>query len=141
MSIDMAAALTSEWQQRLGLESWRIDVVAGKLDDPLSRAEIGKSRDYDRATLHIAEWMLKGESLPQTCFEHTKIVARDIEEAIVHELLHLVTRDMERVAFDVIDGQLHRDVDIVFARAFTRAQEHAVDALAVALVRAWEARP
>ena len=140
MSIEVARALTAQWQERLGLTGWRIDVVAGKLDDLKSRAEIGKSRDYDRATLHIAEWMLKGEQLPGTCFEHTKITATDVEEAIVHELLHCVTRDMQRVAFDVIDGQLHRDVDTVFVKAFTRAEEHAIDALAIALVKAWESR-
>ena len=60
-----------------------------------------------------------------------------IESSLVHELLHLHTRDMRAVVRDDLDGQVHRDVYAVLEASMGRAEEQCVDRLAEALVAAF----
>lgn len=51
----------------------------------------------------------------------------------MHELLHLTTREVEFI-LDLLDEQLHRDVDTMISRSHRHAVEGAVDRLAYRLV-------
>lgn len=122
-----AELLVRVWARRLGVDRWELEL---HLDDPAGWASLHKpedtdasvhrSRDYDTATF----WLDPG---------WREWPARKLEATIVHELLHLATRDMEHV-LDLLDGMVHRDVENVIAEAYRHAVEGAIDRLSYRLV-------
>jgi hypothetical protein len=127
-------ALTSEWQSRLGLDQWLIDVRFEEPEEETAAMECHRSSQYEQATLVIKPDLVDWE-MPEGWFG-PPLDDFFLEKSIVHELLHCLTRDIRYVE-DTFDGQLHRDVQSVIEQAYKRAEEQLVDKLAVALVRAW----
>lgn len=116
------------WIPRLGLTHWRIEVVweSGKYkNDPtfssFEHAFTWRARDYDEARLYFNQDDMERWDL------------RAAEEIVVHELLHLVTRDVEFV-LDQIDGQLRDDAQAIVELSHRHAVENAVERLACRIV-------
>jgi hypothetical protein len=122
-------AIVAWWRPRLGLERWSLRVCwPGDPTDPdpitfddHQNAGTWRARDYDEARVYFNPDEISG-------WNH-----RRANQLAVHELLHLVTREVEWV-LDLIDGQLHRDVDDMVGRSHRHAVEGAIDRLAYRLV-------
>lgn len=127
-------ALFDYWRDALGLESWRLALVKGGCDDD-AYMQVERSNTYERATIRWQPWLLGEGDVPAPLDFGVPIEDADVEISLVHELLHLQTRDMARVVRGDLDGFLHRDVYSQVENAFNRAEEQAVDRMAVALVR------
>lgn len=122
--------IVAEWIPRLGLAHWDIVVVwpeAGDADDPFqaedhsAHASTWRARDYDSAKIFFNDRERESWSVAEA------------HRHAVHELLHLVTREVEFV-LDLLDGHLHRDVDDLVARSHRHAVEGAIDRLAYRFV-------
>lgn len=115
------------WIPRLGLDHWRIDVVwdhsrdEAPSFDSFEHAFTWRARDYDEARMYFNPNEM----------EHWD--RRQANEIVVHELLHLVTRDIEFV-LDQIEDQLHRDVETLVTVSHRHAVEGAVDRLSKRIV-------
>lgn len=128
--------LCSLWQERLGLDRWRLELRVEACDDVGSYMECERSIAHDRANITVAPWLLGRGEVPD-CVLIRKVTDDLIEATLVHELLHCVVADMTAVVRDDLAGFLHRDVHAQVENAFGRAEEHTVDRLAEALVRSW----
>jgi hypothetical protein len=126
------------WVQILGLTTWDLHVVwpeeydkwPENTDDfgefgPHDHARIWRAKDYEMARLYVNPAMMSAEYPGADAA---------METAIVHELLHLVTREAEFV-LDQLDGLLHRDVDDLISMTFRHHMEGMVDKMAYILVR------
>lgn len=126
------------WQPRLGLERWEIRLVVRAASEESCYMEVERSIYYERAELVVQPWLV-GRGEPPEAALFTEVDEAFIEASLVHELLHLVLRDLAMVIRDDLDGFLHRDVHAQLHNGFRRAEEQAVDRLACALVQAWRA--
>lgn len=124
----------SEWQSRLGLDQWLIEVRFEEPESLTSAMECHRSSQYEQAALIIKPELIDWEMPENWC--GPTFDSFFLEKSIVHELLHCHTRDIRSVE-DMYEEQLHRDVLSVVEAAYIRAEEQLVDRLAVALVRAW----
>lgn len=81
--------MAAYWQHALALDDWEISVVAIKTSDmPDGSAGLGKwDNDLHRGTILVIrpEDYAKTPGLPK----EQKAVERDIEDTVVHELVHL----------------------------------------------------
>jgi hypothetical protein len=112
--------LVTDWQQRLGLDRWKIthlwDVPAPKV----TNAIINRSHQYDTASLRLARgW----ETWPEFKLETT----------IVHELLHLHFRDIDQ-SIEAVKGTLHPDAWTMVNARYEHEVEGLIDRLAHRLV-------
>lgn len=110
--------LVSIWKERLGLSEWRIKTTFDEGADDDCFAETQPSKHYDVA--EIAFHKAKLASLSSK---------REIEETVVHELIHCAHRDVEAIV-DLFDGQLHRDVETVLTESFRHDVEAFIDRMA-----------
>jgi hypothetical protein len=124
----------SEWQARLGLDQWLLEVRFEEPENETAAMECHRSNQYEQAALIIKPDLVEWEK-PEDWFGPA-LDSFFLEKSIVHELLHCHTRDIRYVE-DMYEEQLHRDVQSVVEAAYVRAEEQMVDRLAVALVRAW----
>jgi hypothetical protein len=113
------------WIPMLGLSHWEINIDwepdDDEFDSPHKQAYTWRARDYDTA---------------RVCFNPTEFPKWSREKAhqvVVHELLHLVTRDVEFI-LDNLEGMLHRDVDKLIDQTFHHHLEGAIDRLAYRIV-------
>lgn len=127
------------WQGRLGLGEWSIRIDFEKIEPTTITMQIHRSPNYQRATIKVNEWVLNGTP-PDDWNGHAKgaITDLDIEEAVVHELLHAAIGPLW-IGINILERETHRDAHDVAANVFDRTEENVVDRLAVALVRAWPA--
>lgn len=137
-------ALFDYWREALGLDRWQLELEPGGCDAD-SYMECDRSVLYERGRVRYQPWLLGEGDVPEE-LNYVPIDDAFIEASLVHELLHLQTRDMTRVVYGDLDGFLHRDVHSQLEKAFGRAEEQCVDRLAGALVRhrrrwAEDARP
>ena len=72
------------WQKKLLLSDWKVSVVVGVPDDG-SRANCDASPEYKEATLTFDP-------------DRTPKDARELDAWIIHELSHLVTWRLEKIA-------------------------------------------
>ena len=113
------------WIPRLGLAHWSISIEVE--DEPFegessdSEAASFPNRDYDVARVVFN---------PREIGKWAPLKAHRVA---VHELLHLVTREIEYV-LDLLEGQLNRDVDELVTRSHRHAVEGALDRLAYRIV-------
>ncbi len=128
--------LLGVWKSRLGLDNWQIEMSIGGCESDCSYAETHRSTTYENAHIYFQPWMLGKADVPADLIIK-QVSDYDIEKTLVHELLHLHTRDMHGVTVDDTDGLLHRDVHEQLRNSFRRAEEQMVDRLAVALVKNW----
>jgi hypothetical protein len=120
-----AAQVLEIWKARLCLDHWQIEFKEGDLPEDETWSEhrqafIWRSRDYNTATLHLNP-------------NFTEWNRRKLNLNIVHELLHLVTREVEFI-LDQLETLLHRDVDRVIGDGHRHAVEGAVDFLSYRFV-------
>lgn len=122
LSEERIGELVRIWAARLGLSEWRIAVSFDDGEDEDCYAETKPSAHYEIAEIvfHRAR-MAKLEN------------KRQIEETVVHELLHCSHRDVESIV-DLLDGQLHRDVETVVTESFRHHVETFIDRTARQLV-------
>lgn len=125
----------AKWQPRLGLANWEIRLRIGGLQEGEHVMECHHSPQYERATIRVAEWVLRRENPENDGLPVTNHV---IERSIIHELLHCATRDL-REQLDLISGYLYPQHEQTFVAAHERAEEQLVDRLATALLREWPA--
>lgn len=122
--------LADRWAPRLGLDGWTIDITIGTSE--LGAGDSAMCRPaayYRRARIQVAPDALeRGQGAPT--WEHL----------VVHELLHIATRDIRQAALEYLDGQVAPAAHEVYELAFERALEGEVDRLAGALVAAFAGR-
>lgn len=113
------------WQSRLCLGHWEIEFKEGDLPEGEEWAEhrqafVWRARDYNTATLCLNP-------------DFTEWSRRKLNLSIVHELLHLITRETEFI-LDQLEGLVHRDVDRLLSDSHRHAVEGAIDFLSYRLV-------
>jgi hypothetical protein len=128
--------LIETWAKRLGLERWRIEVTVGTCESESAYMEVNRSTVYERATLTVASWVVGVGNRPEPVIA-VPLTEDFIEACVVHELLHLHTRDLRAVVRDDCDGLVHPDAYRQLDATAERIEEQTVDRLAEALVRAW----
>jgi len=114
--------IVRQWTRRLGLERWDVTLCWDEWDEEKqAHAYIWRSRDYDRAALYLnpAERLTWSEL--------------DAHRYVVHELLHLATREAESV-LDLVKERLHPDAHAILEEAHRHELEGIVDRLAYRLV-------
>lgn len=116
--------LVEAWKARLGLGDWRVDVkFVDEAGDVEAIAQVQPSKHFDDATL-----IFYRDELAKLKSDY------EVEVTIVHELLHLAHRDVEAIT-DLLDGQVHRDVETVLVESFRHSTEQFVDRMARVLIR------
>ena len=133
--------LFTAWQARLGLAEWIIRVDFEAFDPPTSTMQIHRSANYNRATIKVNEWVMSGVP-PETWDGHVKgeVADLDVEEAVVHELLHAAIGPLW-IGVNLLRDESHRDAHDVTAHIYDKTEERIIDQLAVALVKAWPRDP
>lgn len=121
------------WQQRLDLLHWDIRLafdVRPEEEDAL--VEIVCSEFYDRATIRFsATW--SAWKVDQPIGE----VGHNLDELLLHELVHVYMRDIDHQAMDDLDGILGREAHAVWTDAYHRKREALADRVARALYNGW----
>ena len=136
---DEIFTLFARWKERLGLGEWKIDVRFERIKPKTTTMRVYKSVNYQRATIKVQPWILTGK--PPASWQRGRgvITAEDIEEAIVHELLHICLGSLWCWAH-LLDNRFGDDMQRTIStvgKVFDGVEEGIVDRLAVALVRAW----
>lgn len=130
-------ALLPVWQRRLGLADWRIVMVLGGCEDETAYMEVQHSTDYERAVVHVNSWLVGQGQVPTDVLMRDALTDDFIESSLVHELLHLHTRNLRVIIRDDLFGIVARDVHDQLKSAMSRADEQTVDRLAEALTKAF----
>jgi hypothetical protein len=114
MTRDDIAERIEFWRERLTPE-WRITLSAEDPDNE-NNAQVRSSEHYHWAEVRIAP-------------KAAAAGGGELDVTIVHELLHLLMRDMRRIV-DLVEDQVHRDVHTIIFDTFLSAEEAAVERLA-----------
>jgi hypothetical protein len=120
----------SWWASLLGVGSWRLSVAHGADDRQLgntSTARVHRTAWYDAAVLMFRD------GNPSHGLFSVPTQAPPNDQRIVHELLHLVFDDWDRVETDALKMIPDDKVREVFADALITRQEQAIENLAWAL--------
>ncbi|HSZ70223.1 MAG TPA: hypothetical protein VK756_07665 [Solirubrobacteraceae bacterium] len=133
--------LFAAWQTRLGLAEWIIRIDFEAIEPHTSTMQIHRSTNYNRATIKVNDWVTSGVP-PDTWDGHVKgeVTDLDIEEAVVHELLHAAIGPLW-IGLNLLRGESHRDAHDTAVNTYDRTEENIIDQLAVALVKSWHGRP
>ena len=132
------------WKERLGLDMWTIALSFENREvrahGDLAIMSCERDSHYDRAVLHVSDFVVTGDWLP--CIDSQLMIDDElegelVERVIVHELLHIVMRDIVEVT-DLVRDQLSGPVLDVWDGAFKQAEEQTVDRLAAALMIAFD---
>lgn len=107
------------WQTRLGLDGWTIRVEFAEAPDS-AYAEVKPEAAYDNAVLTISP-------------AHVNWTPELANQTIVHELLHLLTRDLDAVVEDA-RAQLHPQASAQVEKRYEHEIEGFVDRLALRIV-------
>lgn len=111
-----------KWQPILRIKHWEIEIHWGTPPSDGCDASIWLSKQYPSARLFLDEnW----KDWDEVHFTRT----------IIHELLHIVMRDMDFVIVHLLEDQLHRDVDSMIRKAFLQAEEAAIEILSRAFTQ------
>jgi hypothetical protein len=130
--------LLTVWQRRLGLGEWRLLLKIGGVEDATAYMETHRSALYQRAVIYVQPWIVGLGEMPEGVLVRGGDVTADfIESSLVHELLHLHTRDMRAVVRDDLEERVSSDIYHLAEAAMRRAEEQCVDRLAEALVHAF----
>lgn len=126
-----------KWQRRLHLEDLEIEVdFDTPADEEGAVAIVDKSWDYAAARIRFAPTWPKWT--PERVYSDDSGIVRSLDRLVVHELLHLVTKELDwSTTQKLLDGHLHRDVEELAEAAYGHALEGAVEAIARALAEAY----
>lgn len=129
MTKKQAEKVVARWVKLLKVEHWEIDVVWPEdyskwpettQDFPRwgddAWAAVYRTKDYEVARVYINPAQLDKPN-------------RLIEIAIIHEILHIVSKGLEHIV-DLYDGMMHRDVDSILTATFKHEVEGVIDKLA-----------
>lgn len=123
------------WQPRLGLAHWRIETRVGEVENgPETILEVQRHENAHRAVVTIPEWLDSGD-VPSD-FQET-IDDRFLEQAVVHDLCHLLFRDVVFVIRDDVAELFGQVAHELVMRQLGRHEEATVDLLSRALVETW----
>lgn len=112
--------LVADWQQRLGLERWKIAFAWDRPTSSAVHAVIHRDDQYDTAILRLSKvWETWSEE--------------KLAMVIAHELLHLHFRDVDRTIASVKDT-LHPDAWSMVNARYEHEVEGLIDRLAHRLV-------
>lgn len=131
-TLEALSDLVDRWQPRLGLGHWSIELrEADPLDNEDAILEVHRHRDAHRAVIYAAPWLLDGDR-PSHHIE--TIDDAYVERAVVHELCHLLFRDLRYLVQDVLADELAGAAKATLDTALDRHEEATVDLLARGLV-------
>ena len=125
------------WKARLGLSDWRIELILGGCSDETTYMEVEHSTFYERAVIHVNPWLLGQGPTPEYVLMKEALTDDFIEVSLVHELLHMHTRNIRVVVREDLFGVVSRELHEQLKNAMERADEQMVDRLAEALVKAF----
>ena len=108
-------ALLAEWQNRLGLQDWRIKLLPKCKPEDMELENVAGSTEWNE-TLKTA-WI---EILDPEYYGN-RIVPFDFEKTLVHELLHLKTSFVSNNVDDLQERVMHQMIDDL-ARALIDAK-------------------
>lgn len=106
------------WQKKLQLDHYKLEIKWKSLEDAV--AETLPEGVYDDATI---------------TFDDERLLKRDsayIERTVIHELLHLLDRDRDKI-FEQIEGSLAPDTYRLFKDTMEQMTEVIIDKLATIL--------
>ena len=115
--MDKEQNLLVEWQNRLGLQDWRIKLVPNCKPDEMILENCAGCTDWSESnkTARI-------EILDPQCYGD-RIVPFDFEKTLVHELLHLKTCLVSDMVDPLQVRYMHQMIDDL-ARAFVDAKRY-----------------
>lgn len=137
MTFEQLSELLIVWTRRLGLSDWRIVITLGGCDDELNYMEIEHSASYQRAVIQVNPWLVGVGEIPKDVLMRDVITDDFIESSLVHELLHLYTRNLRLIIRNDLFGVVSRELHEQLKNTMERADEQIVDSLAEALVKAF----
>lgn len=138
MTFEHLSALLPIWKIRLGLGDWRIILVLGGCEDEDVYMEIEHSVDYNRAIIRVNPWLVGQGDIPTNVLMREALTDDFIESSLVHELLHLHTRNLRVIIKEDLFGVVSRDLYDQLGKTVNRADEQIVDQLAEALTKAFK---
>lgn len=135
---DELTEIIAYWKPILNLREWTIAQVVEvpKSEDGLTLMQVTRHHYYNDAVLHVHPWCVgelddsPGEG---DVIEEHFVSKGFFEFKVVHELLHLVLRDLVFAYDNTLEGYLHRDVHEQFDRHTKQMEERCVDNLAKTL--------
>jgi hypothetical protein len=126
------------WQQRLHLTEWEIQIDFDSHCEESAAMDISKTWDYNIARLRLGPNWREWSQDNCTLDDDDAIVHRSLDRLVVHELLHLLFREMDFATTQrMLEDHLHRDVEAVADKAYEHAQENVIECLARVLVDAY----
>lgn len=137
MTFKQLSNLLSIWTPRLGLSDWRIVMILGECEDEDVYMEVEHSLYYERATIHVNPWLVGIGQIPKDVLMRESLTDDFIESSLVHELLHLLTRNTRAIVRNDLYGVLGRETHDMLKKGMERADEQMVDKLAEALTKAF----
>lgn len=137
MTFEHLSVLLDTWKIRLGLSDWRINLIKGGCEDEYVYMDVEHSIFYQRAEIRVNPWLLGEGEVPKDVLMRDSLTDDFIESSLVHELLHLHTRNLRSIVRNDLVGVLHRDLLEQLNHTMERADEQSVDKLAEALTKAF----
>ncbi len=138
MNFNELEVLLKVWKSRLGLDTWRIKLIFGGVQDETSYMEVEHSIYYERAVINVSPWFVGQGEIPEDALMRDAITDDFVEASLVHELLHLHTRNIKSILKHDVKDLVNRDLYEQLMNAMERHEEQTVDRLAEALVRAFK---
>lgn len=107
--------LMHEWQNRLGLQDWRIKLADHCRPEDMTLQDVSGDVDWTESTKNAKIEMLDEQ------FYGDRIVPYDYEQILVHELMHLKLSLVSDRVNDLQARYMHQIIDDL-ARAFVNAK-------------------
>jgi len=114
------------WARLFGIDHWRIGITTGAEDRQLGKTSTARVRCadyYDEAIV-----MIRGDK-PRSGLYSVDALAYSQDEALIHEFLHLVFREMDATVDDALQLIADDKVREVFQGRMTMRQEQVVERL------------
>jgi hypothetical protein len=125
--------LFDEWQSRLGLDDWTIEIRFDAPESDTAVMECVRDAQYEQAVIYVHPAVFDAPEKWRTGPTFDDFF---FEKSVVHELLHCIFRDMRYVE-ELFEDRIQPDLVEGIEKTYKRVEERTVDKLAVALVRAW----
>lgn len=125
--------LGQQWIYRLGLQNWKIEFPFGN-----ELREYWKDQG-DMRDSHAGCWRAKHYNEAKVYVNADEYEGWSAEEAvghIVHELVHVLMRDVEYV-LDMIEDSMPKDTMSIVDQVYIHHVEGAVDNIARLFIKAW----
>lgn len=138
MTFEDLSKLLDVWKPRLGLSDWRLILMLGGCEDETAYMELEHSIYYQRAVIRVNPWFIGIGNVPKDVLMRDSLTDDFIESSLVHELLHLYTRNLRDIVRSDLYGVLNRDLHEQIKNSMERVDEMMIDKLAEALTKAFK---